>query len=321
MRGIKFNLAQPDSKGVFVRSFWDQKPLIVEDIGAIKDQFSTRSQKLLEAIQVRSLISVPIVYENKPVGIIAVDNFKSQNKLSQSDLNLIMGMASQLAVGISNADSFHKLQQSEEKYRDIFENVSDYLYYHDLSGHIVESNRSFQKVSGYRGDELARMHIKDLLTDRYRDDFDAYIKGIVREGQSEGRMRLVKKDGTEFIIEYKNSLVYHNGQATGVRGSARDVTERWLSMKEKRGLERKLEQAQKMEAIGTLAGGVAHDLNNILSGIVSYPDLLLMDLPENSHLRDPIRTIRDSGQKAAAIVQDLLTNILDITGIQISMPE
>jgi len=62
-----------------------------------------------------------------------------------------------------------------------------------------------------------------------------------------------------------------------------------------------------MEAIGTLAGGVAHDLNNILSGIVSYPDLLLMDLPPTSHLREPIKTIRDSGQKAAAIVQDLLT--------------
>jgi PAS domain S-box-containing protein len=236
MRGIQFNLAQPDSKGVFVRSFWDQKPLIVEDIGAIKHQFSPRSQKLLEAIQVRSLISVPIVYENKPVGIIAVDNVKSQNALSQSDLNLIMGMASQLAVGISNADSFHKLQQSEEKYRDIFENVSDYLYYHDLSGHIVESNRSFQKVSGYHGDELARMHIKDLITDRYRDDFDAYLKKIMRDGQSEGTMRLVKKDGTEFIIEYKNSLVSQHGQATGIRGSARDITERWLSMREKKGL-------------------------------------------------------------------------------------
>ena len=307
MRGIQFNLAQPDSKGVFVRSFWDQKPLIVEDIGAIKHQFSTRSQKLLEAIQVHSLISVPIVYENKPVGIIAVDNVKSQNKLSQSDLNLIMGMASQLAVGISNADSFHKLQQSEEKYRDIFENVSDYLYYHDLTGRIIETNRSFQKVSGYHGDELARMHIKDLMIERFRPDFDAYLERLKNNGHSEGSMRLLKKDGTEFIIEYKNSIVYHQGQAVGIRGSARDITERWLSMKEKKGLERKLEQAQKMEVIGTLAGGVAHDLNNILSGIVSYPDLLLMDLPENSHLRDPIRTIRDSGQKAAAIVQDLLT--------------
>jgi CheY-like chemotaxis protein len=62
-----------------------------------------------------------------------------------------------------------------------------------------------------------------------------------------------------------------------------------------------------MEAIGTLAGGVAHDLNNILSGLVSYPELLLMDLPDNSPLKQPILTIKESGQKAAAIVQDLLT--------------
>ena len=62
-----------------------------------------------------------------------------------------------------------------------------------------------------------------------------------------------------------------------------------------------------MEAIGTLAGGVAHDLNNILSGIVSYPELLLMDLPQDSKMRKSIETIQQSGQKAAAIVQDLLT--------------
>lgn len=72
-------------------------------------------------------------------------------------------------------------------------------------------------------------------------------------------------------------------------------------------LESKLLNAQKMEAIGTLAGGVAHDLNNVLSGIVSYPDLLLMQLPEDSPLKKPIETIKKSGEKAATIVQDLLT--------------
>ena len=72
-------------------------------------------------------------------------------------------------------------------------------------------------------------------------------------------------------------------------------------------LENQLQKAQKMEAIGTLAGGVAHDLNNILSGIVSYPDLILMDLPEKSPLREPIVTIKQSGERAATIVQDLLT--------------
>jgi len=77
--------------------------------------------------------------------------------------------------------------------------------------------------------------------------------------------------------------------------------------RDKRKLEAQLQRARKMEAIGTLAGGVAHDLNNILSGVVSYPDLLLMDLPEDSFLRKPLLTMKRSGEKAAAIVQDLLT--------------
>ncbi|MBL0715191.1 MAG: response regulator [Desulfosarcina sp.] len=109
------------------------------------------------------------------------------------------------------------------------------------------------------------------------------------------------------MVEYRNSLVYDDHKPIGVRGSARDITERWRARKEKERLEGMLERARKMEAVGTLAGGVAHDLNNILSGIVSYPDLLLMDLPPDSPLRKPIKTIQESGQKAAAIVQDLLT--------------
>lgn len=71
--------------------------------------------------------------------------------------------------------------------------------------------------------------------------------------------------------------------------------------------EEKLARSQKMESLGLLAGGVAHDLNNVLSGIVSYPDLLLLNLPEDSELKKPIETIRTSGLRASAIVQDLLT--------------
>lgn len=69
----------------------------------------------------------------------------------------------------------------------------------------------------------------------------------------------------------------------------------------------KLQQAEKMEAIGLLAGGVAHDLNNILAGLVGYPDLLLLKIPEGSPLRNIVLTIHESGKKAAAVVQDLLT--------------
>lgn len=85
-----------------------------------------------------------------------------------------------------------------------------------------------------------------------------------------------------------------------------EINERKQAEKEKQDLEEKLARSQKMEALGLLAGGVAHDLNNVLSGIVSYPDLLLLELPEESPFRKPIVTIQDSGQKAAAIVEDLL---------------
>jgi len=86
-----------------------------------------------------------------------------------------------------------------------------------------------------------------------------------------------------------------------------EVDEHEQAEEEKQQLEDQLQRAQKMEALGTLAGGVAHDLNNVLSGIVSYPDLLLMDIPEDSPLREPIQTIQASGNEAATIVQDMLT--------------
>lgn len=77
--------------------------------------------------------------------------------------------------------------------------------------------------------------------------------------------------------------------------------------KDKRELQTQLQRAQKMESLGTLAGGVAHDLNNILTGIVSYPDLMLSDILEESPIRQGLLIIKKSGEKAAAIVNDLLT--------------
>ncbi|WP_028579558.1 response regulator [Desulfogranum japonicum] len=86
-----------------------------------------------------------------------------------------------------------------------------------------------------------------------------------------------------------------------------EIEERVKNESERQELEERLSRAEKMEALGMLAGGVAHDLNNLLSGIVSYPELLLMNLPEDHSFRKPLQKIMTSGEQAAIIVEDLLT--------------
>ncbi len=107
-------------------------------------------------------------------------------------------------------------------------------------------------------------------------------------------------------MEIRSGFVEDKGKRL-VIGLSRDISERREAEVERKKLEGQLLRAQKMEAIGLMAGGVAHDLNNILAGIVGYPELLLLQLPASSELRKPIKAIHDSGKRAAVIVEDLLT--------------
>ncbi|MCE5265055.1 MAG: response regulator [Deltaproteobacteria bacterium] len=133
-------------------------------------------------------------------------------------------------------------------------------------------------------------------------------------------------------VEIRASVIrYRNKPA--VLAVVRDIAERIREEEARRENEAKLASLKKMESLGLLAGGVAHDLNNVLSGIVSYPQVLLLQLPEESKMRKSLETIQRSGQRAAEIVQDLLTvargaviskeplNLNDIVGEYLGSPE
>ena len=201
------------------------------------------------------------------------------------------------------------LRQSEQRYRTIFENILDTYFKIASDGIITEISPSGARLLDYdSADELnGKDFVRELCTDvEEGQKFQAELRENCRVAHFE--MRLNRRDGTTVFVEVMAHIIYdESGRPLGSEGMIRDITERKKSWEEQRQLEDQLVRARKMEALGLLAGGVAHDLNNVLSGVVAYPELLLLDLPEDSSLKAPLEAIQSSGQRAAAIVQDLLT--------------
>ncbi|MFO7599778.1 MAG: PAS domain S-box protein, partial [Candidatus Desulfacyla sp.] len=201
-----------------------------------------------------------------------------------------------------------RLLKSEKGVRDLFDSISDLIYTQDLNGRFISANQALSTLFGYERDEVVGRLTTDFMKPEMKAFFESdYLEKIKTEGYQEGITSYFTKHGEELFVEYRSSLVKPEDGEPYISGSGRDVTERILSRREIKRLQNQIHQAQKMEALGLMAGGVAHDLNNILSGIVSYPELLLMDLPQDSPLRRPIETIKESGMRAADVVADLLT--------------
>jgi PAS domain S-box-containing protein len=212
--------------------------------------------------------------------------------------------ASVIAYNITDRkEAEEALRESKEKFRVLVEESPLAVSLIGIDGAYEYINPKFVDIFGYEledvptGREWFRKAFPDL---EYRNQaITSWLSDQEEFKEGESRPRLFNvtcKDGSEKIIHFRPVMMASGEQIVMYE----DITE-------KKRLEDQLHLAQKMEGVGVLAGGVAHDLNNILCGIVSYPDLLLMQLPEDSPLRKPISTIQNSGTKAAAIVQDLLT--------------
>ena len=310
---LEFNLKNPESKGLFVQAMREGKPRLINDIGEIEDTLSPRSLEFAKRMGGQSVICVPIVYEQEKLGILAVDNIKSKTPLRQSDVNLLMGITSQLATSIMNAMSFKRLEQSENKYRELVETANSIILRINTHGHITFSNKFAQRFFGFTETEFIERDAVEIMWPKSRatrQDFANWIHVLQKDPDrplvSENETELRNKERVWIAWTYK-PIFTDEGLFREILCIGNDITELKLADIEKKDLQAQLQRAQKMEAIGTLAGGVAHDLNNILSGIVSYPELILMDLDEDSPMVKPILTIQKSGEKAAAIVQDLLT--------------
>ncbi len=201
----------------------------------------------------------------------------------------------------------HKDRMALDQYRVITEHANDAILViqEDVC---VFSNMACDTLLGFsiigrKCEELfSRAAVKDRprLIQYYRD---------LQQSKSIGEtlvFRLLCNEETIMHLEIRaNGISFRNRPAILIIG--RDITERIHKEQALREQEEKLLRLRKMESLGLLAGGVAHDLNNVLSGIVSYPELLELNLPQDSSLRQPLAAIHEAGIRASVMVQDLLT--------------
>jgi PAS domain S-box-containing protein len=255
LQQTQFHLDNPNSQGVFVVAFKNQKPFLVNDISEIEKALSKRSLEFAKAMGSHSLICVPIVYENDSLGILAVDNVKSKRPLTSSDMNLLLGVASQTAVGINNAKYFQKIQESEKKYRELVENANSIIMRRDIKGNITFFNEFAQNFFGFTENEIIGKSLKGTIfpnvesTKIYLDNLLTLLKQspqkpIVNEKES------VLKDGKKVWIAWTYRPIFDSHEnLIEILCIGTDITELKRSEQDKRDLEIRLQRAQKMEAL------------------------------------------------------------------------
>lgn len=201
------------------------------------------------------------------------------------------------------------LRQSEERYRTILDDIVDGYYEIDLVGNVTFCNNAMLRILGLHRDEINDLKARSYMD---REHSKRVISEFVRVFDTEHPARalsweLIRKDGQRIAVESSISLIRDpTGRKVGFRGIVRDITERVHAERERDELENRLLHAQRMESIGTLAGGISHNFNNLLMGIQGNVSLVRRELETDdpTHLR--LSTVEDLVQDGSRLTRQLL---------------
>jgi PAS domain S-box-containing protein len=200
-------------------------------------------------------------------------------------------------VGERTAD----LIASEQRYRELIEQAPAMIYQIDDEGRFLTANQTQLALLGYRLEELLGVPLADICPPSQRDRVAVHLRRVREQGSGELEVEFVCKDGRRLNVEVRATAVQDEaGDFMLSRGFAYDVTAR-------KQLEMQLIQADKLSTIGLMVSGVAHELNNPLTGICGYAEMLLQDEGLSPDLYSTLRLIHSEGERATRIVKNLLS--------------
>jgi two-component system, cell cycle sensor histidine kinase and response regulator CckA len=304
-----FRLDNPDSKDFFVRTFLDRRHSVFSNADETADAPPLQGGRLSEAFGARSLLCFPILFGGSALGVLAVDNVTPKAALKQSDIHLLQGIAAQIAVSINNARLHQKLRESENRCHHALEGIEAGYFEIGLDRRIVFANNAFGRIVRRPLEQWQGMLLDRCFAPGAAERLDELF-GRIRTSGVPVRFAQLELSGawTEpLAVDLSASLVVdQSNKAIGFRGLLRDASDRLKMETERKELESQLLHAQKMEAIGTLASGIAHNCNNWLTGMLGNLDLIRMDARGQEKVLARIAKIEDIIENAAKMNRQLL---------------
>ena len=240
--------------------------------------------------------------------VLGPDMFQTWTRVLVLCLFLIFGSHVQYTVNKRKAAD-DALRESEDKYRTILESIEEGCFETDIDGNLTFFSNPILKILGYSRDELLGVNTGKYISPDTASKMSRITERLKETGKPENvtDYGVIRKDGTIVSLEMSVSLLKdQNGLPVGYRGVLRDVSERKQTEEEKHKLETQLQQAQKMESIGTLAGGIAHDFNNILMGIQGNASLMLLKIESDHPNYEKIKNIEKYVQNGTELTKQLL---------------
>lgn len=193
------------------------------------------------------------------------------------------------------------LIESEERYRDLFENTTDLIQLVAPDGHILYVNRAWKETFGYSDEEISKLSIFELISPDCQNHCEQVFQKVITEPKINYIDTVfTSKDGRKISIEGNAICKFINGKPIRTQCIFRDVTQR-------KKMEEELHKAQKIESLGVLAGGIAHDFNNLLTAILGNISLAKMHVSSQEKVNNYLENTERATQRAKGLTQQLLT--------------
>lgn len=290
------------------------------------------------AEHVRNWMGVPLVAAGRVIGLYSVDKVEP-GFFQPEHARIAETLAARAAVAIQNAQLFEQtqhyvaeleeriaernrveaaLRESEERYRELFENAREAIYVHDLDGIYVSINHAAEKLSGYTRDEIIGHSFKEFIsTEHLHHVRDNFCQKLAKRGETTYEVEVIAKDGRRIPVEVSSRAIYENGVIVGVQGTARDITERKQAQDALQMFSRKLIEAQEEER-----RRIARELHDQIGQVLTAVKMNLHtvqhvcnELETGAQIKDNIEAVDEALRLVRDLSVDLRPPLLDDLGL------